>query len=184
MLKAKVPPFDREMDPYVALARYSYWTYVLTGRVAGLPEGLPEEMLNRRSGAFVSLHENGDLRGCIGTIAATKENVAVEIVDNAVSACSRDPRFYSVEADELADIVCSVDVLGDAEPINSPDKLDPKRYGVIVRNGMRCGLLLPDLDGVDTADMQIAISKQKAGIRPNEPVTLERFEVIRHEAAQ
>lgn len=176
------PVFDRTMEPYVALARYSYETYTLFNEKVEVPQGLPDEMLSRRAGAFVSLHVGDDLRGCIGTIAPTKENVAEEIISNAIAACSRDPRFYPVEADELADIVCSVDVLGDAERIDSPDELDPRRYGVIVRNGMRCGLLLPDLEGVDTAALQIAISKQKAGIAPNEAVTLERFEVVRHEA--
>lgn len=71
-------------------------------------------------------------------------------------------------------------MLGDAERIDSEDALDVKRYGVIVTNGSRRGLLLPNLDGVDTAAEQVAIAKRKAGILEHENVLLERFEVVRH----
>ena len=145
-----------------------------------VPDGLPEEMLTRRAGTFVSLHKNGRLRGCIGTIMATRKNVAEEILSNAVSACSRDPRFAPVTAGELSSLEISVDVLGDLEPIDSPDKLDVKRYGVIVSHGAKRGLLLPNLDGVDSVEEQIRIARQKGGIRESEPYSLERFEVVRH----
>ena len=145
-----------------------------------MPEGLPEEMLARRAGTFVSLHRNGSLRGCIGTIMAVRENVAEEIIDNAISACSRDPRFLPVAAGELAGLEISVDVLGDLEPVASPDELDVRRYGVIVTHGRKRGLLLPNLDGVDTVADQIRIARRKGGIRESEPVSLERFEVVRH----
>ena len=94
---------------------------------------------------------------------------------------SRDPRFSPVEAWELEKLTISVDVLGDAEQIDSPDQLDPARYGVIVTKGHKRGLLLPNLEGIDTAEEQIAIARKKAGIGKNEPVSLSRFEVIRHE---
>ncbi len=170
-----------EADPYVALARLSVETYVRTHRPAQMPEGLPAEMLERRAGTFVSLHEHGQLRGCIGTIAATTGSIAQEIIQNGISACSRDPRFDPVRPDELDHLEISVDVLGDAEPIESTDELDPVRYGVIVTKGWKRGLLLPNLDGVDTVEYQVAIAKQKAGIsvRDND-VQLERFEVVRH----
>ena len=167
-------------DPFVKLARYSLETFVKTHKPAALPKDLPDELMNRRAGAFVSLHKDGNLRGCIGTIAATQDNLAEEILHNAISACSRDPRFSPVTADELDDIVYSVDVLGEAERVFNLKDLDPKTYGVIVENGGRRGLLLPDLDGVDTVHEQIAIAKRKAGIRPEEKVMLWRFEVIRH----
>jgi AmmeMemoRadiSam system protein A len=167
-------------DAYVRLARASVEAWVRHGVRLPVPEGLPEEMLTRRAGAFVSLHRNGQLRGCIGTIAATQKNVAEEILRNAVSACARDPRFPPVRPSELAGLEISVDVLGDAEPVSSPDELDVKRYGVIVSHGAKRGLLLPDLDGVDTVEEQIRIARQKGGIRENEPYRLERFEVIRH----
>lgn len=133
-----------------------------------------------QAGAFVSLHKDGRLRGCIGTIAPTRDNLAQEIIENAISASTRDPRFIPVTADELEYLEYSVDVLSPAEPIDSPDQLDVKRYGVIVSNGGRRGLLLPNLDTIDTVEEQIAIAKKKAGIAPKEPVSLKRFEVVRH----
>ena len=168
-------------DPWVKLARLSLETFVRTGkRLNALPDGLPDEMTVRSAGAFVSLHTHGQLRGCIGTIGPTTESVAWEIVQNAVSACSRDPRFAPVRADELDSVEYSVDVLGEPEAISSPAQLDVKRYGVIVSCGGRRGLLLPDLDGVDTVEQQIDIARQKGGIGSRERYTLERFEVVRH----
>ncbi len=170
---------DQE-DEYVKLARLTIETYVRTGRILSAPEGLPEELYGQRAGAFVSIKEDGRLRGCIGTIQAVQGSLAEEIIHNAVSACSLDPRFAPVAEKELDRLTISVDVLGDGEKIDSPDQLDVKRYGVIVSNGGRRGLLLPDLDGVDSAEQQIAIAKQKAGIGADEDVELERFEVVRH----
>lgn len=168
-------------DDYVSLARRSVETYVKTGKRATLPGGLPDAMLSTRAGAFVSLKKHGKLRGCIGTISATAKNVAEEIVQNAISAASRDPRFYPVTEDELSELVYSVDILGPQEAVDSPEDLDVKRYGVIVERGSRRGLLLPNLEGINSVDEQIAISKQKAGIRPEESVQLFRFEVVRHQ---
>ena len=136
--------------------------------------------MKRRAGVFVSLKKDGRLRGCIGTIQAVQSSIAEEIIQNAVSACSRDPRFDPVMPEELEQLSISVDVLGDTERINSPKELDVKRYGVVVTNGYRRGLLLPNLEGVDTVDEQIAIARQKAGIGEKEEVELERFEVVRH----
>ena len=167
-------------DAFVKLARYSLETFVKTHKPAELPKNLPEELTNRRAGAFVSLHKDGNLRGCIGTIMATQDTLAEEILQNAISACSKDPRFEPVTIDELDDIEYSVDVLSEPERIFDVKDLDVRRYGVIVENGNRRGLLLPDLEGVDTVEEQIAISKRKAGIRPDEKVALWRFEVIRH----
>ena len=168
-------------DPWVKLARLSLETYVKTGRrLERLPEGLPAGMTDRSAGAFVSLHAHGQLRGCIGTTGPTTESVAWEIVQNAVSACSRDPRFIPVSAEELDGLEYSVDVLGKPEPISSPAELDVKKYGVIVSCGGRRGLLLPDLEGVDTVERQIDIARQKGGIGPGEKYALERFEVVRH----
>lgn len=168
-------------DPWVKLARLSLETRVRTGaELERLPEGLPEALTGRAAGAFVSLHKEGRLRGCIGTIAPTQESVAWEIVRNAVSAGLRDPRFPSVRPDELDGLEYSVDVLGEPEPVDSPAQLDPRRYGVIVTCGQRRGLLLPDLDGVDTVEQQIGIARQKGGISVGDPYRLERFEVVRH----
>lgn len=170
-------------DPYVRLARETVEQYVLEHkkpRVKDLTE-LPPEMLLQQAGAFVSIHEHGRLRGCIGTIAPVTESLAQEIIDNAVSAATRDPRFSPITPDELEWLEISVDVLGEPEEISSRDELDVKRYGVIVTSGGRRGLLLPDLDGVDTVDQQVDIAMKKGGISSRDHYKLERFEVIRHE---
>lgn len=167
-------------DAYVQLARRTVEEYVRTGRRIAAPEGLPKEMYENRAGVFVSIKKEGRLRGCIGTIQAVRGSIAEEIIENAVSASSKDPRFSPIEPKELDTLSISVDVLGDTEEIVSSDQLDVRRYGVVVTKGYRRGLLLPNLDGVDTVEEQIAIAKQKAGIKEQEEVRLERFEVIRH----
>ena len=168
-------------DEYVRLARKTLEAYVRHGETIHMPNGLPEDMTSRRAGVFVSLKKHGQLRGCIGTITATTKCVAAEIIQNAVSAGAQDPRFDPVRAEELDELVYSVDVLGETEDISSPEELDVKRYGVIVTNGRRRGLLLPNLSGIDTVKEQIAIAKSKASIKESEPVTLQRFEVVRHQ---
>ena len=168
-------------DVYVQLARETVETYVRTGKKIRVPEGLPEEMYSRRAGVFVSLKEEGRLRGCIGTITPVRRNVAEEIIENGISAAARDPRFHAVEPEELDRLEYSVDVLGETEEIDSPEELDVKRYGVVVSRGYRRGLLLPDLEGVDTVEEQIEIARRKAGIPEDaEDIRLERFEVVRH----
>lgn len=163
----------------MALARQALEAYVNESRKI-VPDTKAEPVFKEKAGVFVSLKKHGQLRGCIGTILPTTPNIGVEIVNNAISAGTGDPRFDPVEAAELADLVYSVDVLKAPEPIESIDELDVKRYGVIVRSGRRSGLLLPNLEGVDTVEEQVAIARQKAGITPGEPVQLERFEVIRY----
>ncbi|MBQ7703855.1 MAG: AmmeMemoRadiSam system protein A [Selenomonadaceae bacterium] len=167
-------------DAFVQLARLSMETFVKTHKPAELPKDLPAEMTSRRAGTFVSLHKDGNLRGCIGTFLPTTDSIAQEILQNAISACSRDPRFSPVEVSELEDIEISVDVLAEPERVFDIKDCDAKKYGVIVENNGRRGLLLPDLEGVDTVQEQIAIAKKKAGIPANEKVALWRFEVIRH----
>jgi AmmeMemoRadiSam system protein A len=171
---------QKNEDAYVHLARYSLETYVMTGKVAKLPENLPEEMTKRRAGVFVSLKKHGSLRGCIGTISPVTGSIAEEILRNAVSSGEEDPRFPPVSKTELDELVYSVDVLGEPEPVKSMEELDVKRYGVIVTSGRKRGLLLPNLEGVDTVPQQISIAKKKAGIYDNEAFTMERFEVVRH----
>ena len=179
--RARLAEKKASEDPWVRLARLSLETFVKTGeRLERLPDDLPAEMTEQAAGAFVSLHAHGQLRGCIGTTGPTTESVAWEIVQNAVSACSRDPRFPPVTVSELDILEYSVDVLGQPEPISSPAELDVKKYGVIVSCGGRRGLLLPDLEGVDTVEQQIDIARQKGGISSREKYTLGRFEVVRH----
>lgn len=167
-------------DAYVQLARETIEDYILTGRKRSIPEKLPEEMHRQKAGVFVSIKKEGRLRGCIGTIQPVQDSVAEEIIENAISAAVRDPRFSPIGPEELDKLTISVDVLGATEEIDSPNKLDVRRYGVVVTKGYKRGLLLPNLEGVDTIDEQIAIAKQKAGIGEREQVRLERFEVVRH----
>jgi hypothetical protein len=164
----------------VELARKTIENYVREERTTEPPEELLPEMQGR-AGTFVSLHDSrGNLRGCIGTIEPQRPTVAQEVIQNAISAATRDPRFPPVQTEELEGLDVKVDVLTEPEPIDSTEQLDPKRYGVIVESGWRRGLLLPDLEGVDTVEYQVEIAMRKAGIRPDEPVQLYRFEVKRY----
>lgn len=165
--------------PLVKLAEESIEAYVRDGREMSVPGDLSDE-LQEKAGVFVCLKKHGELRGCIGTFMPTTENVAKETIRNAIAAATEDPRFTCVDCEELGDIEYSVDVLGEPEPVKGLAELDPKKYGVIVSSGHRRGLLLPDLDGVDTVDDQIAIAKHKAGISRTEPVTIHRFVVKRY----
>lgn len=179
-LVASFSPLESVRNPYVALARESLEHYVRTGSLPALPEGLPPELADRRSGAFVSLKIDGQLRGCIGTIQPVRDSLASEIIHNAVSAGTEDPRFLPVREKELPLLEYSVDVLSAPEAVSDISELDPKRYGVIVSFGGRRGLLLPDLDGIYTSEQQVRIALQKAGIDPNQPYRMQRFEVFRH----
>ena len=170
---------ERE-DPYVRLARETVESWVLDRKTPGVPDWATAEMKQNRAGVFVSIHKDGKLRGCIGTFLPTRECIAKEIISNAVSASTRDPRFDPIGPEELKWLEINVDVLSTPEPIGGQEELDVKRYGVIVSSGSRRGLLLPDLDGVDTVDEQVDIARRKAGIREQDPITLERFEVVRH----
>lgn len=167
-------------DKWVSLARYALETWLITGRVAPIPGGLPVEMTQERAGVFVSLHKDGHLRGCIGTLEPTTDNIALEIIQNALSAALEDPRFEPVEKEEMDYLNIHVDILSPPEDIDSLDQLDPQKYGVIVSRGNRRGLLLPDLEGVETGQQQVEIALQKAGIQPDEEFVLQRFTVQRH----
>ncbi|KAF2961926.1 AmmeMemoRadiSam system protein A [Fervidobacterium sp. 2310opik-2] len=151
--------------PYVKWAIEVIENYIKHSKVIEPHESLPKELFERRAGAFVTLHKlDGSLRGCIGTIMPVRENLALEIRDNAIAAATRDPRFEPVSPEELNNIVVNVDILSPFEPVNSITELDPKKYGVIVQKGWKRGLLLPDIEGVDTVEEQIRIAKIKAGI--------------------
>ena len=176
----RVDSLKEEEDEYVRLARQTLESYVINRKTIKKPENLSAELLQNKAGVFVSLKLDGSLRGCIGTISPTTSSIADEIIRNAISAGTEDPRFPPVYEDELSRLIYSVDVLGEAEKIESIDELEPEIYGVIVTKGPRRGLLLPNLEGVDTAEEQVSIALRKAGISPEENYQLERFEVIRH----
>jgi AmmeMemoRadiSam system protein A len=167
---------------HVRLARNTVELFAREGRFFEPDFELPAELTGRAAGVFVSIHKNGDLRGCIGTIAAAQQNIAHEIMRNAICASTEDPRFDEITADELSALSYSVDVLEAPEAVLHESELDAKKYGVIVSLGHKRGLLLPCLEGVDSVQEQIAIAMRKAGIPPDERarVTLQRFLVTRH----
>ena len=167
-----------QKNPIVELARAAVENYIGYGKII-VPTDLAEE-LREKAGVFVSIKKHGQLRGCIGTFEPTKPSVAEEIVSNAISSATSDPRFDPIRVSELDDLQYSVDILTKPEPVSSPNELDPDVYGVIVESGFKKGLLLPDLEGVTTADEQIRICKMKAGISDDEPIKLYRFLVRRY----
>ncbi|MCS7239876.1 MAG: AmmeMemoRadiSam system protein A [Candidatus Bipolaricaulota bacterium] len=169
----------KKRDPYVELAWQAIAAWVREGRRVSPPNDLPPEFFSTRAGTFVSIKKHGILRGCIGTYLPTEENLAQEIIENAIRAATEDPRFPPVRPEELPELSITVDVLSPPETCSERD-LDPKRYGVIVEKGWRRGLLLPDLPGVDTVEEQLRIAKMKAGLAPHEPCKIYRFTVVRH----
>ena len=175
-------------DDYIKLARMSIEAYTKHGTKLKFKEveaDFTKEFIQnakaKQAGSFVSIHKDGALRGCIGTISSTQENLIEEIINNAISASGHDPRFNAIQSEELMDLEIKVDILMEAEKIESIDQLDVKKYGVIVEKGHKRGLLLPNLEGVDTIEEQVEIAMNKAGIAKQEGVQLSRFEVIRHE---
>lgn len=171
------------MDTLVKLAKETIAEFLNTGRIIRPPDRLPEELKQQKAGVFVSLHKKPDhgLHGCIGTFLPTKDNLAEETIANAVSAAFSDPRFPPLEKDELDDLEINVDVLSEPKPVKEIKELNPKKYGLLVRNERgRSGLLLPDI-GVKTVEEQIAICCQKASINPKEDqISLFKFTVERH----
>jgi len=171
--------FSRALLP--ALARHTIETFITTGTIITPPDDLPDE-LTARAACFVSIKtRDGELRGCIGTIEPEKNTLAEELIANAISAATLDPRFAPIHADELPNLKYSVDVLSQPELVRQDD-LDPNIYGVIVedQDGGRRGLLLPNLEGIDTSVKQVEIASRKAGIAPGTEVKLWRFRAARH----
>lgn len=168
-------------DAFVSLARKTINEFITNDKITVADDSLPDYLLNKRAGVFVSLHLNGKLRGCIGTISPVQKNIAEEIINNAIAAAVRDPRFSPLTIRELKELHISVDELFPPEDINSKDLLNVKEYGIIVTQGDKRGLLLPNLDGIDTINQQITIAKDKAGIDvTDDNFTMQRFKVIRH----
>ena len=163
------------------LAKLTIEKFIRDGTVIDPPRD-PQGVLATRAGAFVTLrHSDGQLRGCIGTIEPARSNVAEEIIQNAISAATRDPRFPAVLTNELPGLKYGVDVLSAPEIVGGLQDLDPSSYGIIVEtlDGLRRGLLLPRIEGIDSAEEQWLAVHSKAGIRPGTPVRVRRFTVTR-----
>ncbi len=171
-----------QIHPFVQLAIDAITAYVRDFRVISPEEHLLDRfpLLRRRAGVFVSLKKYGDLRGCIGTIEPAREFLAVEIIENAISASTRDPRFRPVAEEELRELKVSVDILSLPQRVPGPHELDIRRYGLIVTCGTRRGLLLPDIEGIASVEEQVAVARKKGGIGEVEAVELYRFEVERY----
>ena len=172
-----------EQNPYVKLARESLNYYYAHGHFMTKPSNLPSELSENIGGVFVSLKKFGQLRGCIGTFLPTTDSIAEEIIRNSVHAAIEDPRFPRVTDNELLDIDISVDVLSRPNKATK-EELNPKEYGVIVTQGHKKGLLLPDLEGVDTVDYQLEIACEKAGIDPSDEYEIEKFQVTRYKEGE
>ncbi|MBU4338365.1 AmmeMemoRadiSam system protein A [Patescibacteria group bacterium] len=153
------------MDEYTRLAQKTTEEYIKNGKIIKILEGLPEEFYSRKSGVFVTIFKSDELRGCVGTYLPAKKNIGQEIIDNAISACSRDHRFLPIDKSDLPYLKYEVSILSSPQLVEDIKKHNPKRHGLIVRcaDG-RCGLLLPDLDKIDTIDEQFQIACQKGGI--------------------
>jgi AmmeMemoRadiSam system protein A len=181
---ASVFPAERKQSDEVAVAKKTLETYVRTGKEPSLKDILSEiniegPLLDKPAGVFVSLKKSGSLRGCIGTILPVTDCIAKEIIQNAIEAGTNDPRFEPVTEEELNKLKYSVDVLSVPEAA-SKEELNPEIYGVIVEKGRRRGLLLPDLEGVDTVEEQLRIACMKAGIDPNDNYSIKKFTVTRY----
>jgi AmmeMemoRadiSam system protein A len=157
------------MNYFVKLAKETVESYIKTGKIPPLPKTLPQKMLSRRAGVFVSIYKNRELRGCIGTYLPTEPNIAEEIIANAIAAATRDYRFSPITPEELSQLSYSVYILEEPRQIKNLDELDPKKYGILIKSETgKTGLLLPELDGIDTVEKQLAAVCRKCGVRLSE----------------
>ena len=171
------------MHPLVSLAKSAVENYIKEGKIIKPSEDLPEFFSKKKSGTFVTIEKDGQLRACIGTYLPTQPNVAQEVIHTAVAAASEDYRFGPIDKEELPRLSYAVYILDEPEPIKDHKELDPKKFGIIVKTASdnkafarKSGLLLPSLPGIDTAEQQIDIACQKAGIDPNqEEIVIYRF---------
>jgi len=170
------------MSIQIQLAKSAIEEYVRNGKIISIPENLTSEYYEKNCGVFVSLHKGGELRGCIGTYLPAHKNLAEEIIYNAIAACSQDNRFYPITVEDLSELKIEVSLLRAPENIKDIEELDPKKYGVIVRcSDGRCGLLLPDLDGVNSVHDQMSIACRKGGIDPEKDAfEISRFEIEKY----
>ena len=170
-----------DTHPYVKLAVQAVHHFLSKGKSLPCPSPVPDGM-NDQLGTFVSIKKktNRELRGCMGTLKPNQNNLAEEIIRNAVNAATRDPRFKPVKIEELDQLLFSVDVLTPLEPIDRPEQLNPRQYGLSIKYEGRQGILLPDLEGIDTVKKQIDLCLKKGNIKKNAAYRMYRFEVERY----
>jgi AmmeMemoRadiSam system protein A len=164
--------------PLAKLAQEAILAYVIKGETIAPPSWIPSQYLNERAGTFVTIKKNDELRGCIGTYLPTRDNVALEVIANAISAATDDPRFEPLIKSDLANLFYEIYILEKPAPVRSLDELDPKEFGVIVSGAQshRSALLLPGLEGIDTVEQQLGCVTQKAGIDPaKEKLVIQKF---------
>ena len=178
--KERIDAIKEKEDEYVKLARKAIEELVLNDKKYEITEELPEEMINKKAGVFVTIKTGKQLRGCVGTLSPEKENIAEEIIQNAMNSAGNDPRYAHIEKDELDRMEITVDVIGEFEEIFTDDMLDVHEYGVCITKGRKKGFLLPNQTGLETTEQQVAIARQSAGLRPRDKAKMERFEVVRH----
>jgi len=154
------------MHPLVFLAKKSVEMFVKKGEIISPPADFPLEFLTKQGGVFVTIEKNGSLRGCIGTYLPLQQNIAQEVIYNAISAASEDYRFDPVKEEELPFLSYFVYLLDPPELVKSLDELNPQKYGILVKTKNKSGLLLPSLPGIETKEEQISLACQKAGINP------------------
>jgi len=170
------------MHALVFLAKKTVETFIKKGEIISPPEDLPKEFLEKKAGTFVTIEKNGNLRGCIGTYLPTRENIAQEIIQNAIAAATEDYRFGPIQEKELSSLSYTVYILSEPELVRDIKELDPQKYGIIVKTEIKTGLLLPDLEGVDTIEQQLSITCQKGGIDPlGEKIFIYRFTVEKYQ---
>jgi len=170
------------MNPYVKLAKEAVESYIKERKVIKPSENLPREFLERKAGVFVTIMEGKELRGCIGTYLPTQDNIALEIIQNAISAATEDYRFNSIQKTDLNSLSYSVYILSEPVLVKNQSELNPRKFGIIVKTARGSGLLLPDLEGVDTIDQQISIACQKGGINPQkEKIAIYKFTAEKYE---
>ena len=178
--KEAVNAIKTNEDEYAKLAKDTIYNYVKNGNLIEVPQGLSNDLYIKQNGVFVSLKKDGKLRGCIGTVSPTKLSTAEEIINNAMEAAANDSRFDHVTEDELNSLEIFVDVLSELEDVKSKDELDIKIYGIIVEKDEMRGLMMPNIEGVESVEHQIELATGKAGIAEGEDFSLKRFTVARH----
>jgi len=170
------------MNQYIQLAKSAVEKCIKEGEVIEIPQNLPAKFTHKRAGVFVTIENNNQLRGCIGTYLPTTKNIAQELIRNAIAAATEDSRFDPITKEELAHLSYTVYILNPPEEIKDISELNPKKYGVLVKSGLKSGLLLPNLEGVENVDQQISIACQKAGIDPTkEKILIYKFTVEKHQ---